>query len=202
MASAPRVVPKVGHARLTPDANAGYKSRSGRARRTWPRTCAGRADGRRGCKSAGRCGAPAGSADDAIVTRRRRLRPAEPHSRETRPHGAHGEPDALDRGEIALDRDGRGRLLRARLARRIAVLEPRPALGRESDGRRDPAVVDARRRCGPGSGLWMASPEHRAVILDGSWREVGIGAVHADAASGMFLGRAVTVITTDFGAMR
>jgi len=48
----------------------------------------------------------------------------------------------------------------------------------------------------------MASPEHRAVILDGSWREVGIGAVHADAASGMFLGRAVTVITTDFGAMR
>ena len=51
-------------------------------------------------------------------------------------------------------------------------------------------------------GLWMASPEHRAVILDGSWREVGIGAVHADAASGMFLSRAVTVITTDFGAMR
>ena len=51
-------------------------------------------------------------------------------------------------------------------------------------------------------GLWMASPEHRAVILEASWREVGIGAVHANTAPGLFLGRAVTVITTDFGARR
>lgn len=50
--------------------------------------------------------------------------------------------------------------------------------------------------------LWMASPEHRSVILDGSWREIGIGPVHANAAPGTFLGRAVTVITTDFGARR
>jgi uncharacterized protein YkwD len=50
--------------------------------------------------------------------------------------------------------------------------------------------------------LWMHSPGHRAVILDGRWREVGIAAVHAAAAPGTFLGRPVTVITADFGARR
>jgi uncharacterized protein YkwD len=47
--------------------------------------------------------------------------------------------------------------------------------------------------------LWMASPEHRHNILTARWREIGIAAVHVDSAPGTFGGRAVTVITTDFG---
>jgi uncharacterized protein YkwD len=48
--------------------------------------------------------------------------------------------------------------------------------------------------------MWMASPEHRANILDPDWRLIGVSAVHAAAAPGYFGGRAVTVVTTDFGA--
>ena len=47
--------------------------------------------------------------------------------------------------------------------------------------------------------IWMASPEHRHNILTARWREVGIAAIHADSAPGTYGGRAVTVITTDFG---
>lgn len=47
--------------------------------------------------------------------------------------------------------------------------------------------------------LWMASPAHRKNILDSSWTEIGIAAVHADAAPGVFGGGEVTLITTDFG---
>jgi len=47
--------------------------------------------------------------------------------------------------------------------------------------------------------LWMASPEHRRNILTARWREIGVAAVHADAAPGVYGGRPVTVITTDFG---
>jgi uncharacterized protein YkwD len=47
--------------------------------------------------------------------------------------------------------------------------------------------------------LWMASPEHRQNILTARWRQIGIGAVHADSAPGVFGGGAATVITTDFG---
>ncbi len=50
--------------------------------------------------------------------------------------------------------------------------------------------------------LWMATPGHRAAILDPRWREIGIGALHATRAPGKFRGHAVTVITTDFGARR
>ena len=48
--------------------------------------------------------------------------------------------------------------------------------------------------------LWMASPEHRHNILTARWREIGIAAIHSASASGTYGGRAVTVITTDFGA--
>jgi uncharacterized protein YkwD len=48
--------------------------------------------------------------------------------------------------------------------------------------------------------LWMASPEHRENILRPGWREIGIGAVHAASAGGVYGGVPVTVITTDFGA--
>jgi uncharacterized protein YkwD len=47
--------------------------------------------------------------------------------------------------------------------------------------------------------LWMNSPEHRANILDPRWREIGISAMHFDAAPGTYRGLAVTIITTDFG---
>jgi uncharacterized protein YkwD len=50
--------------------------------------------------------------------------------------------------------------------------------------------------------LWMNSPEHRANILDPSWREIGISAVHAAAAPGTYKGLEVTIITTDFGVRR
>jgi uncharacterized protein YkwD len=48
--------------------------------------------------------------------------------------------------------------------------------------------------------LWMASPEHRQNILTARWREIGIAAIHSTSASGTYGGRAVTVITTDFGS--
>src|ERR671936_645281 len=56
----------------------------------------------------------------------------------------------------------------------------------------------------PGGALhmWMNSPEHRANILNARWRQIGISAVHVDAAPGMFGGDPVTVITTDFGVRR
>ena len=47
--------------------------------------------------------------------------------------------------------------------------------------------------------LWMASPEHRHNILTARWRDIGIAATHVDSAPGTYGGRAVTVITTDFG---
>lgn len=50
--------------------------------------------------------------------------------------------------------------------------------------------------------LWMASPEHRANILDPRWRQIGIAAVHVDSGPGAFHGLPVTIITTDFGVRR
>jgi uncharacterized protein YkwD len=49
---------------------------------------------------------------------------------------------------------------------------------------------------------WMNSPPHRENILSRQWREVGIGAVHVPSAPGAFRGRAVTIMTADFGARR
>src|SRR5262249_17564631 len=48
--------------------------------------------------------------------------------------------------------------------------------------------------------LWMGSPGHRANILNGRWREIGISARSFAAAPGTYHGGAVTIITTDFGA--
>lgn len=45
---------------------------------------------------------------------------------------------------------------------------------------------------------WLASPEHRAILLTGAFREIGVSAVHATAASGEFGGE-VTLVTADFG---
>jgi uncharacterized protein YkwD len=50
--------------------------------------------------------------------------------------------------------------------------------------------------------MWLASPEHRANLLNPRWREIGVAAVHADAAPGVFKGLDVTIVTTDFGVRR
>jgi uncharacterized protein YkwD len=50
--------------------------------------------------------------------------------------------------------------------------------------------------------LWMHSPEHRSNILKPEWREIGVSAVHLDAAPGTYGGRPVTIVTTDFGVRR
>jgi uncharacterized protein YkwD len=47
---------------------------------------------------------------------------------------------------------------------------------------------------------WMNSPPHRANILSRDWREIGIGAVVVASAPGEYHGRAVTIVTADFGA--
>jgi uncharacterized protein YkwD len=53
-----------------------------------------------------------------------------------------------------------------------------------------------------GMKAWMASPEHRANILDPHWTQIGIAAVTSPDAPGTFAHLGVTVITTDFGVRR
>ena len=50
--------------------------------------------------------------------------------------------------------------------------------------------------------MWMSSPPHRANLLSRSWREIGISAIHFDAAPGEYNGAAVTIATADFGFRR
>ena len=50
--------------------------------------------------------------------------------------------------------------------------------------------------------LWLNSPEHRANLLTPGWREIGVSALHVDAAPGAFRGLGVTIVTTDFGVRR
>jgi uncharacterized protein YkwD len=47
--------------------------------------------------------------------------------------------------------------------------------------------------------MWMGSPEHRANLLKGEWREIGLSAVHVSSAPGVFKGLEVTIVTADFG---
>ncbi|MBV8480872.1 MAG: CAP domain-containing protein [Actinobacteria bacterium] len=47
--------------------------------------------------------------------------------------------------------------------------------------------------------MWENSPEHRKNMLDPQWREIGISAVHVADATGVYGGRPVTIVTTDFG---
>jgi uncharacterized protein YkwD len=47
--------------------------------------------------------------------------------------------------------------------------------------------------------LWMASPDHRANVMNPKWRQIGISALQRSAAPGTFGGKTVIVITTDFG---
>jgi uncharacterized protein YkwD len=47
--------------------------------------------------------------------------------------------------------------------------------------------------------LWLSSPPHRRNLLAPVWREIGVGAVHADAAPGVYQGLPATILTADFG---
>lgn len=49
---------------------------------------------------------------------------------------------------------------------------------------------------------WLASPGHRANLLDRRWREAGIAAVFAPAAPGEFEGEPWVIVTADFGFRR
>jgi uncharacterized protein YkwD len=50
--------------------------------------------------------------------------------------------------------------------------------------------------------LWMNSPPHRENLLSKTWREIGISAIHFNAAPGEYRGGPVTIVTADFGARR
>ena len=50
--------------------------------------------------------------------------------------------------------------------------------------------------------MWIASPEHLANLMNPHWRQIGISAVHMDAAPGIYRGMPVTIVTTDFGVRR
>lgn len=46
---------------------------------------------------------------------------------------------------------------------------------------------------------WLSDSPHRAILLTPSFREIGVSAVHVAAASGVFGGDEVTIVTADFG---
>jgi uncharacterized protein YkwD len=47
---------------------------------------------------------------------------------------------------------------------------------------------------------WLDSPPHRRNLLNGAWREIGVGAVVARNAGGVYGGDTVVIVTADFGA--
>jgi uncharacterized protein YkwD len=50
--------------------------------------------------------------------------------------------------------------------------------------------------------MWLASPEHRRILLDESWRQVGLGAIRADGAGGVYGGQSVVILAAEFGIRR
>jgi uncharacterized protein YkwD len=47
--------------------------------------------------------------------------------------------------------------------------------------------------------MWLASPPHRANLLNPRWREIGLVAVHARSAPGVYGNAPTTIVTADFG---
>ncbi len=47
--------------------------------------------------------------------------------------------------------------------------------------------------------VWLESPAHRKILLEPSWRDIGIVALAVQQAPGEFGGHDVVVITSDFG---
>lgn len=58
-----------------------------------------------------------------------------------------------------------------------------------------PTSIDARRIVA----AWLASPGHRAVVLQPAWRDAGIGVYFRRDAPGHFGGVETLVVTADFG---
>jgi len=50
--------------------------------------------------------------------------------------------------------------------------------------------------------LWIASPPHLKNLISSAWRQIGISAVSVPPAPGVYGGRHVIIITTDFGVRR
>jgi uncharacterized protein YkwD len=50
--------------------------------------------------------------------------------------------------------------------------------------------------------LWIASTPHLKNLLTPQWRQIGVSAVGVARAPGIYGGRRVTIITTDFGVRR
>jgi uncharacterized protein YkwD len=47
--------------------------------------------------------------------------------------------------------------------------------------------------------MWLASPEHRRIMLTRSWRQIGLGAIRADNAGGIYGGQSVVILAAEFG---
>jgi uncharacterized protein YkwD len=50
--------------------------------------------------------------------------------------------------------------------------------------------------------MWLASPEHRRILLDKRWRQVGLGVIRADGAGGFYGGQSVVILAAEFGLRR
>ena len=50
--------------------------------------------------------------------------------------------------------------------------------------------------------LWISSPPHLANLLTRKWRQIGVSAVGVARAPGVYGGRRVAIVTTDFGVRR
>ena len=50
--------------------------------------------------------------------------------------------------------------------------------------------------------MWLSSPPHRRNLLLPHWREIGLSAVHANPAPGVFRNAPTTVLTANFGVRR
>lgn len=50
--------------------------------------------------------------------------------------------------------------------------------------------------------MWLASPEHRQILLSKSWRQVGLGVIRADGAGGVYGGQSVVILAAEFGLRR
>jgi uncharacterized protein YkwD len=48
-------------------------------------------------------------------------------------------------------------------------------------------------------GEWLASPEHRAILLERGWTQIGAEAIRAQNAPGLFRRRDVTIVVAEFG---
>ena len=48
--------------------------------------------------------------------------------------------------------------------------------------------------------IWLASPQHRRELMSSEFREIGVAALTASNAPGVFGGHDITILVTDFGA--